>query len=1115
MYIDIIICIKLYILETGKGKITKVMTRLFELLAVMVRLRNPLKLIFLSFLFNVNIFSQTLLINEFMASNSSVLADQDGEYSDWIEIYNSSNNNVNLSGWSLTDDKSNITKWIFPSVIINSNGYIIIFASGKNLTDPLSELHTNFKLAAEGEYLALSDPEENIVSEFDPYPEQQTDISYGFIDGNYFQFTTPTPGEENQTNNAVILPAPLFSYEGGFYETPFNLEINVDNSINGIDNFRILYTTDGSQPDEHNGFEYNAPILINKTTAVRAVTVYEGNSSRITTASYFFLDDIITQPNNPPGYPSQWGDYTAIEGTAIADYEMDPEVTQNTLYSNQIRDALLSIPTISIVTDKNNLFSHINDADSGGIYIYTGAPGNEIGKGWERPASIEYLNENRYEEFQIDCGLRIHGGHSRRAEKTPKHSFRIVFRNEYGASKLNYSFFGDGNPSSFNTLVLRATYGNTWLHMSASERNHAQLIRDLWAKDTQLDMGNPAGHGIYINLYLNGIYWGVYNLTERIDKDFAETYIGGNAEDYDVIKDYGEVSDGNITAWNEMMNLAANGLSDNTNYQLIQGKNPDGTYNPNYEAYLDVVNFIDYMIINFFGANWDWDQHNWIAIRNRNNPGKGFKFFCWDAEHILENVSSNILSLNNDNRPSGLFQKLRENEDFRRLFADRVQLHCFNGGTLTPEASIERWMKRADQIDLAIIAESARWGDYRRDVHRFLESGPFDLYTKQYWIAEQAFLIRDYFPDRTNAFINQLRETGLFPAINAPEFFINGQPKLDDYINQGDILSMSSGTGIIYYTADNTDPILNGTVSPSALIYSEPIELSHSVHIKARLYNQNIWSALNEKIFVLSSDINHLKITEIHYHPSAEDTIDSDNFEFMELKNTGSSSIELTGIQFIEGISYSFPDNSILNPGKFIVLASNQYYFNMRYNFAPYGEYQGLLDNSGERIVLANILQDTIISIRYNDKDPWPESADGSGYSLVTKEFNPTGDQNDPNNWRSSVNVNGSPGKDDEGTTSVEVIDKLIPDNFILNQNYPNPFNPETRITYAIPERGYVTLKIYNSLGQEIKTLVNEFQKADWYSIYFNANGLASGVYFYKLQAGDNFHMVRKMLLIR
>lgn len=1090
-----------------------------ELPAINARFFSLLKPFFLSFLININIFSQSVLINEFMASNSFVLTDKDGEYSDWIEIYNPTSNEVNLSGWSLTDDKNDSFKWIFPDTIVNANGYLIVFASGKNLTDPPGELHTNFKLATEGEYLALFDSDGISVSEFDPYPEQYADISYGYFDGYYLSLTTPTPGGENKFDGEIVLPVPEFSNERGFYETPFNLEINADfsNMPGGQGDAKIFYTTDGSEPNENNGTEYTSPLLINKTTVLRAVTIKGDLLSDITTSSFLFLEDIIDQPNNPEGYPSEWGKYIESEGTAVADYEMDPEVTEDLQYSSLIKDALLSIPTISIVTDKNNLFSHSTDPDSGGLYIYTGAPANgggyAIGKGWERPASVEYFNNDGSKELQINCGIRIHGGHSRRPEKTPKHSFRIVFRDEYGESKLDYPFFGSENPTSFNSIVLRATYGNTWLHRNSSERNHAQLIHDVWAKDTQLDMEHPSGYGFFAHLYINGIYWGIYNPTERIDNDFGETYFGGDGEEYDVIKDYAEVSDGNIEAWNEMMDLAEEGLEDNVIYQRIQGKNPDGSYNPEYEAYLDIVNFIDYMIINFYGANWDWDQHNWVAVRNRNNPGKGFKFFCWDAEHILERVSSNILSLNNSNRPSGLFQRLRENKDFRRLFADRVQLHCFSGGALTPEASLQRWMKRAEEIDMAIIAESARWGDYRRDVHS--QYAPFDLYTKEHWLAEQSFLINDYFPSRTNTFINQLREADLFPDIDAPQFLINSQPQIDNYVNSGDVLSMPSGSGTIYYTTDNTDPLINGEISPDALIYSEPIELSHSIHIKARTNYRDTWSALNEKIYVLSSDLNNLKITEIHYHPLAEDTVGDGNFEFVELKNIGTSPINLTGIQFIEGISFSFPADSILNPDRFIVLASNQYYFNMRYNFIPFGEYQGSLDNSGERIVLINILQDTIVTIRYNDKEPWPESADGSGYSLVTKEFNANGDQNDPANWRSSINIHGSPGKDDEETTLVEEYNKSIPDNFILYQNYPNPFNPSTRISYALPEGNFVTLKIYNVLGQEVKTIINEYQEADWYSIHFNANNLASGVYFYRLHAGDNFNEVKKMLYIR
>jgi len=140
------------------------------------------------------------------------------------------------------------------------------------------------------------------------------------------------------------------------------------------------------------------------------------------------------------------------------------------------------------------------------------------------------------------------------------------------------------------------------------------------------------------------------------------------------------------------MQLANSGLVSSEDYQQIQGNNPDGSPNPEIESLVDVVNLTDYMLINFYGSNTDWDHHNWAAIRNRINPGKGFKFLCWDAEHMLKSVGGNELGENNNNCPSRVFQQLRQNEEYRRLFADRVQRHCFNGGALTPETAYIRWL---------------------------------------------------------------------------------------------------------------------------------------------------------------------------------------------------------------------------------------------------------------------------------------------------------------------------------------------------------------------------------------------------------------------------------------
>jgi hypothetical protein len=466
---------------------------------------------------------------------------------------------------------------------------------------------------------------------------------------------------------------------------------------------------------------------------------------------------------------------------------MDPQVYNDPDYADLMDDALLSIPTVSLVTDKNNLFSHQNHPQYGGIYIYTG---HSItgGRGWERPVSAEFFTQDGIKEFQVNCGLRIQGGENRRPNKCPKRSFSLRFRGKYGPTKLDFELFDAWPVDSFNTIQFRGFFNNTWIHWASNQRARAQYIRDQWMRDSLTEMGHQdAGQGFFVHLYLNGIYWGLYNLHERPVAYHYAAYNGGDEENIDAING-GRATDGTTAAWNQMRNVVAS-------------RNWDES-----QKVLDVDNFIDWTIVNLLAGNTDIKNNgNWRAAGG-GPERRPWRFYSWDGEHVLENVRESGTRPSSD--PTGLFGYLDDIEEFRVRFGDRVHKQLFNSGTLTPQRNIQRWLKRTEELNLAVIAESARWGDYRRDVHSW-SSGPYYLYTRdEFWIPERDRLLTEYFPLRTDIVLDQLRNRGLYPSIDAPVFGINGSYKHGGRISPTDRFSMTATTGTIYYTLDGSDPRL-------------------------------------------------------------------------------------------------------------------------------------------------------------------------------------------------------------------------------------------------------------------------------------------------------------------
>ena len=583
----------------------------------------------------------------------------------------------------------------------------------------------------------------------------------------------------------TVMAQPKFSEPHGLYDvTSLTVGITPTDAT-----AEVRYTTDGSEPTAQSSL-YTEPLQLTRTTLLRAVEVKNGVvTSASSTASYIFIASVLNQPNNPEGYPSTWGRYTQFEGTAIADYEMDPEMTNDPVLRPKIIEGLKSLPVLSIVTDIDNLFSHENNEDRGGIYIFTGPPvGDATGHGWTRPTSVELIGGPQQHDLTIDCGLRLHGGHGRLAEKNPKHSFRLVFKSEYGPKSLEYPLFGADEPSKFDQLVLRCHFGNAWQHWDGGNRERAQYTRDVWARRMQRKMGRTSVNALYVNLFLNGMYWGIYNIAERVDDQFGKDHLGGSKSDIDVVKieedggNHHEASEGTLDAWEQMVATAKQAAKTQSYEQL--------------QSMLDIDSFIDYMLINQYAGNTDWAHHNWYAILRRGADSQGFRFLCWDSEIIFEDVNVSVLDKNNGSAyPTGLFQNLLKNKDFADRYGRRAQELLADNGLLGPKSVLETWDSLYYVISKAIYAEAARWGDYRRDVHPYQRKGKY--YTvDDYYMRERNRLLNDYFPYRSAivlADIRRLVPSGI-QSVAAPEadnrlFNLQGQqvqhPTKGIYIKNG------------------------------------------------------------------------------------------------------------------------------------------------------------------------------------------------------------------------------------------------------------------------------------------------------------------------------------------
>jgi hypothetical protein len=834
-------------------------------------------------------------------------------------------------------------------------------------------------------------------------------------------FSPSTPGLLNGVGYMGVVADTKFSVNRGFYDTPFSLSITTATA-----GASVYFTTNGSAPSPVNGFQHSSPINITGNSFIRAQAFLSGwIPSGIDTHSYIFLRDVLRQSNNIPNYPTVW------QASYPADYAMDSNIVQHVVYGTTISNDLRTIATLALVTDQNGLWH-----SSTGIYPNA----TSTGAAWERAASLELIRGDGQTEFATTAKIQMHGNASRDNARTPKHSIRANFSSDFGPTRLDYNWFG-GGVQEHDAIVLRSCgfvdgwagrYADNNLYISSETGEQFRglryrpettcYLRDVWVKESFREMGWLSSRSTFVHFYLNGLYWGLYQPSERYGSSYFQKHLGGEEGAWDVV--VGEdnngppvLVDGSLTDWNNVLALANAGVASESAYAAITNL-------------VEIDNLIDYMLLHIVAESEDWPRHNWyVAHRRATNGMAGTKFVCavWDQELTLDrlvrrdriNVGGSAGEVYS---PARVYQQLRAWPEFVRQFGDRVHKHLFNGGTLTPSNNVARLLEPAAVIRDALVGESARWGDARKTGVPAGQIGTGVTFTRdEWWQPEMDKLTTNFFQHLTADNIIRLRAAGLYPQLNAPVF-----SQFGGAVSNGFALGIThtNAAGTIYFTTDGTDPRVygSGAVAASAQAFALPVPINAPTVVRARVLNGSSWSVLVEAVFYPPQDFSKLALTELMYNPPVVGAIDGDEFEFIELKNAGTNTLNLSGLNF-SGLAFTFTNGTTLAPGEFIVLVRNALTFAFKYpDVTIHGTYTGGLNNSGENITLSHALGGTIFSVTYDDAAPWPVTPDGFGFSLVPVNPGLTQAPDDGAKWRASTAVGGSPGTDDPAPAIAPVV---------------------------------------------------------------------------------------------
>lgn len=965
-------------------------------------------------------------ITEFMAENKRTINDEDGESSDWVEIANSDTQPVSLLGWFLTDSSVNPTKWRFPDVAVPGRGYLLVFASGKNRTDPALRLHTSFRLANESGYLALVDPWTNVVSDFAPiYPRQLTDVSYGRAPGEASvlgYFVKPTPGAANTDNGPGFAPAVEFSATSGMFSIPFKLELRTETPA-----ALIRYTLDGNLPTNSSPV-YTAPVFITNSVQVRARSFQQGLlPGPPRSESYIFLH------TNLSGFTSDL-----------------PVLVFHSLGKGAPNASRLSFSHMSVFEPAEGRTSLTNEP------ALTARVGLQIrGSSTEGIAKSSYKLEV-WDEFNADRKQEILG--------MPAESDWVLYA-----------------PNNFEPVLIH----NPFIHqLSRDMGRYSPRTRfvEVYLNRTTGAVTSTHYAGIYVLEEKIKIGPNRLDIDSLEPEHTKEPYVtGGYLMKFDRL----DPGDSGLSAGGATFAMVDPKEKEIKSAQRAPQKSylvnylnafQKSLYSTNwrdpllgYRAYVDVPGLIDYHVLEVLSGNVDALVLSAYFHKPRNDRLTFGPH--WDFDRALGSTDGRDANPRTWN--TGPFfnatwwTRLFADTDFWQAWVDKWQeLRTTHFALTNMHGLVDRL---ANEVRRAQPREYAKW--------RFaLRGGSYQ---------SEVNLMKNWLSNRVDFIDRQLTQP---PSLGSgggrvlPGYLltITGPPGATIYYTLDGSDPRAPRGGIAANATAYSDPI---EIQANARVVARARDLTKRQIGGPPAGSSTPWSRPVAATFMVT--IPPLLITEIMFHPAAPpagSTNSASDFEFLELKNAGDAPLSLIGFNLTNAITFVFTTNSavtMLNPGERVLIVKNRIAFESLYTgaFAIAGEFNGNLANAGDRITLIGPLGETVSDFAYSEA--WEPLADGFGFSLVLRDESTLPDQlGERPVWRLSANVAGSPGRTDPPspvippvrvnevrshhiTRDSDAIELLNPwpaavdiSNWYITDDYRQPFKYRIRPGTVVSARG-------------------------------------------------------------